>query len=452
MRPDFPFRPTSLPFFYGWVILAASTLGIAMSIPGQTMGVSVFTDHLIAATGLSRLEISHAYLLGTIASGLMLPYGGTLVDRFGVRRTVVAACLGLAGTLVFLASSDRLAQQIAGGLPGLSAGLVAWLSLVTGFTGIRFCGQGMLTLVSRTMLGRWFERRRGLVSAISGPFVSFSFAAAPLLLSLWIARAGWRDAWIEMAVVVGLGMGGLGWLLFRDTPEECGLRMDGDGAPTAAELARPAPVNRDFTRAEALRTAAFWLVTLGIGSQALVGTGITFHIVDLGAEAGLSEAQAVSIFLPIAVVSTLVGLAAGVALDRFAVRYLMMLMMAGQAVMFFGMAHQEEPWLRLAAIVGWGIAGGCYGPLTVAALPGFFGRTHLGAIQGMMMMCLVIASALGPSALALFKAALGSYAPGLYAMIALPAAVFLAAPFTRDPQQRRPVEQDGTTSGDPPPS
>jgi sugar phosphate permease len=282
--------------------------------------------------------------------------------------------------------------------------------------------------------------------------VSFSFAAAPLLLSLWIARAGWREAWVEMAVVVGVGMGGLGWLLFRDTPEECGLRMDGDGAPSAAELARPAPVNRDFTRAEALRTAAFWLVTLGIGSQALVGTGITFHIVDLGAEAGLSEAQAVSIFLPIAVVSTLVGLAAGVALDRFAVRYLMMLMMAGQAVMFFGMAHQEEPWVRLAAIVGWGIAGGCYGPLTVAALPGFFGRTHLGAIQGMMMMCLVIASALGPSALAAFKAAMGSYAPGLYAMIALPVAVFLAAPFTGDPQQRRPAEQDGATSGDPPPS
>jgi MFS family permease len=448
VRADFPFRPASLPFFYGWVILAVSTLGIAMSIPGQTMGVSVFTDHLIAATGLSRLEISNAYLVGTIASGLLLPYGGTLVDRLGVRRIVLAACLGLAITLVFLASSDRVARTVADGVPGLPVGLAGWAALALGFTGIRFCGQGMLTLVSRTMLGRWFERRRGLVSAVSGPFVSFAFASAPLLLSLWIARVGWRGAWIEMAVVVGVGMGGLGWLLFRDSPEECGLRMDGDGAPAALDRGTTVPPPRDFTRAEALRTAAFWLVTLGIGSQALVGTGITFHIVDLGAEAGLSEASAVSIFLPMAVVSTLVGLAAGAAIDRFAVRYLMMFMMAGQAVMFFGMAHQDQPALRLAAILGWGIAGGCYGPLTVAALPGFFGRTHLGAIHGVMMMCLVIASALGPSALAGFKAAFGSYTPGLYAMIALPLGVFVAAPFTGDPRQRS--DPGGATSEAPP--
>ena len=248
--------------------------------------------------------------------------------------------------------------------------------------------------------------------------------------------------------MVAVCMGGLGWLLFRDTPEECGLRMDGDGGRALDPQGSPIPPRRDFTRGEALRTAAFWLVTVGIGNQAMVGTAITFHIVDLGAEAGLSEANAVAIFLPIAVVSTLVGLAAGVALDRVAVRYVMMFMMAGQAVMFFGMAHQDEPWLRLVAIVGWGMASGCYGPLTVAALPGFFGRTHLGAIQGVMMMCLVIASALGPSALAAFKASFGSYAPGLHFMIALPLVVFVAAPFTRDPQQR-PEEPSGATTEGP---
>lgn len=50
-----------------------------------------------------------------------------------------------------------------------------------------------------------------------------------------------------------------------------------------------------------------------------------------------------------------------------------------------------------------------------------------------MMMCLVIASALGPSALAAVKDVFGSYGPGLYALTALPAAVLLAAPFVRDP-------------------
>lgn len=443
MRADFPFRPAALPFFYGWVIVAASTLGIVMSVPGQTMGVSVFTDHLLAATGLSRLELSNAYLVGTVLSGLALPLGGSWLDRLGARRTIVLASLGLAGTLCFAANADRMAARLADTIPALTAPVAALVLLALSFTGIRFMGQGMLTLTSRTMMARWFERRRGLTAAISGPFVNFSFAAAPLLLSWWISRAGWRGAWLEMAAVVAIVMGGLGWLLFRNDPESCGLRMDGDapdpnegGSAEAGALSASNP-SADFTRSEALGTAAFWLVTLGIGSQAMVGTGITFHIVDLGAEMGLSESQAVAIFLPIAFVTVPVGFLAGAAVDRFPVRRLIMVMMAAQALMFGAVAHLGDPLLRIFAIAGWGIAGGFYGPLTAAALPNFFGRTHLGAIQGAMMSAIVIASALGPSALAALRDVFDSYVPGLYLMIAIPAVVFIAAPFTRDPRHPR---------------
>jgi OFA family oxalate/formate antiporter-like MFS transporter len=442
MQPDFPFRPASLPFFYGWVILGVSTLGIAMSIPGQTMGVSVFTDHLIGATGLSRLELSNAYLLGTLSSGLLLPYGGTLLDRFGARRLIVFVCLGLAGTLVYLANVDHLARQATAPL-GLEGTTAAWLALALGFLFVRFSGQGMLTLLCRNMQAQWFERRRGLISAISGPVVNFAFAGAPLLLALWIARAGWRGAWTEMALVVAIGMGVIGWLTFRDTPEECGLAPDGAQAGADAEINREGlemaaePLeSEDFTRAQALRTGAFWLVTLGIGNQALVGTGITFHIVDIGAEAGLSEVAAVAIFVPIAITSASLGFLAGAAIDRYPIPRLMMVMMVGQLIMFAGTANLSDPVLRVVAIGGWGLASSFYGPLTVAALPAFFGRTHLGSIQGVLMMCLVIASALGPSALALAKDSLGSYGPGLYGLMILPAGVLLACPWVQSPRRR----------------
>jgi MFS family permease len=434
MRADFPFRPAALPFYYGWVILAVSTVGIVMSVPGQTMGVSVFTDSLLDATGLSRLELSNAYLAGTVLSGLLLPTGGRLADRFGVRSGVIFACVGLGLVLVFLSRVDRVADAASAG--GVPAGVAAWACLAVGFTGIRFTGQGMLTLVSRTMLARWFERRRGLVSSLTGPVTSVAFAGAPLVLALWVERAGWRGAWLEMALVVGAGMGVLGWLLYRESPEDCGLVIDG-GAETGADGApAPAPVRHDFTRGEALRTAGFWLVTLGIANHAMVGTGLAFHIVDIGAEAGLDRAAAVAIFLPIAMVSVPTGLAAGAAVDRFPMRYLMMAMMVGQAVMFGFAGHLDDPLTRAACIAGWGFSAGFYGPLTVAALPNFFGRTHLGAIQGVMMMCLVIASALGPSTLAAIKNAFGSYAPGLHLLALLPLFVFVAAPFTRDPQAK----------------
>lgn len=431
MRPDFPVRPAAFPFFYGWVVLVVSTLGIMMSVPGQTIGVSVFTDHLLDATGLSRLSLSNAYLVGTVASGLALPIGGTWVDRFGARATVVAACLGLAASLCFLAGSDRIAAA----LPGAAPQAAAFAVLTFGFAGIRFSGQGMLTMVSRTMVGRWFARGRGLVAAVSGPFVSFSFSAAPLGLQLVIGALGWRGAWVAIALAVGAGMSAIGWTFYRDNPEQCGLRMYGDSDADRTSADAPPPL-REFTRPEALRSAAFWLVSLAIGNQAMIGTGITFHITNIGAEFGMDATAAVAIFLPIAVVSTGLGFGVGYLVDRVAVRHLVVAMMIGQIGMFAGMAHFGDAAVRIATIASWGLSSAFYGPLTVAALPGFFGRQHLGAIQGAQMMVIVIASALGPTLLAALHALFGSYRPGFYWVTLFPVAVALWAPFTRDPQQR----------------
>ena len=101
-RADFPFSPAGFPVFYGWAILVASVLRVLTSIPGQTIGVSFFTDHLIAATELSRLALANAYLVGTLTSGCLLPFGGKLLDRLGARRVVVLAAVGLGITLAYL--------------------------------------------------------------------------------------------------------------------------------------------------------------------------------------------------------------------------------------------------------------------------------------------------------------------------------------------------------------
>jgi hypothetical protein len=308
--------------------------------------------------------------------------------------------------------------------------------LTLGFLGLRFSGQGVLTLTCRTMLGRWFERRRGLVSSISAPFASFAFASSPVLLASWVANSGWRGAWLEMALVVGIGMALFGWLFFRESPEDCGLEIDGGPsvATPPSENRETAPGRRDFTRSEAIRTTAFWVVTLGVSNHAMVGTGIALHIVDLGAEAGLSETAALGIFLPVTLISIPTGIVMGMAVDRFPMRFLIMGMMFGQVLMFGLAPHLGDPRLYWLCIAGWGFSGGFYSPLTVAALPNFFGRTHLGSIQGVMMMVIVIASALGPALLAAAKVSFGSYGPGLHLLAFLPLGLFFVAPFTRNPE------------------
>ncbi|MEO0768669.1 MAG: MFS transporter [Cyanobacteria bacterium J06649_4] len=419
-HPNVPFAPAKFPIFYGWAILVASILGVLTSIPGQTIGVSVFTDHLIDATGLSRLQLANAYLVGTVTSGCLLPFGGKLLDRLGARRVAVLAAIGLGLTLCYLAACDRISLFFGTFLP-LSATVIATVLLIAGFISLRFCGQGMLTMTSRTMLGKWFDKRRGQVSGLEGIFVAFGFAAAPYFFSLAIAQLGWRGTWLSLAAFVGLGMSALGWLLFRDNPEICGLRMDGVGEQKKEEiLAVGDPEKKTekiwgVTRRQALATLAFWAVTLAFMSQALSVTGITFNIVSIGEEMGIAEVDMVRIFVPIAVVSTAVGYGVGLACDRIRIQYIFIFMMVSQAIGIAALANLDIPWMIVPTVVGLGISGGCFGTLSTVVLPKFFGRAHLGAISGVQMMAIVIASALGPSLLANSKSLTGSYTGGLYA-------------------------------------
>jgi len=234
LDPNVPFRPARAPLFYGWIILGLGCLGVIASIPGQTIGVGAFTDHLLTATGLARTGLSDAYFVGTLLSGCLMPYGGTILDRIGARLLMVAASIGLATMLVFMSQVDRLAAL----LPWLSQAGSAWVALCIGFFGIRFFGQGLLTLVSRTMVGRWFHRHRGRATALMGVIISFSFSLSPRLLTAMTDTIGWRTSWLWLALAIGVGVTLVGWLLARDHPEECGLHMDGD-APATRTASRP---------------------------------------------------------------------------------------------------------------------------------------------------------------------------------------------------------------------
>ncbi len=429
LNPNRPINPSRSPVFYGWVILGWATIGVIMSIPGQTMGVSVFSDHLLQATGLSRVGLANAYLVGTLASGLLLPFGGRLLDRFGARLTAMGASLALGVALVTLSRIDHLARSVS------NSEWVMLAALAVAFSLLRFSGQGMLTLASRNMVPKWFERRRGLASGIFSVFVNLGFSFAPVALAALIATAGgWREAWMGLALACGVGMTLGAWVFYRDNPEECGLRMDGaaaidprDGGET--DVTDP----RRYTLRQALRTGSFWAVTLGISIQSALVTGVTFHIVDLGAEAGLTQAQAVGLFPPIAVISILTGLLSGAATDRFPLRPIVFLLLAGEALGYFSLTRLDEAPYKLATIVGLGIASGCFGSLATVATAKLFGRLHLGAISSAQMSSLVLSSALGPSFLALSREHFGSYGPALTAGSMLPFVVLAIALLSRDP-------------------
>ncbi len=421
-----PFDPRRAPFYYGWVVVVAGTIGAIASLPGQTAGVSVFTDDLIATTGLTRLQLAIAYLIGTGTSGVLLGAGGRAIDRYGSRIVALGAVVGLASTMLGLSVVGPMSTPV---------GLIV---MSIGFGCLRFSGQGLLTLASRTMVAQWFDRRRGLVTAVSSAFVSFSFAAAPALLLVLIDVDGFRTAWRVMAIVLVVVVGTVIVVFYRVSPEAAGIEIDGRGRtamPAAGDeqahlVDRPAVVvgtDADATRFQALRDIRFWALTIPVAALSSTGTAITFHIVDLGAELGLTDDEIVRVFVPIAFISVPVTLSTGWLVDRVTPLTIAAVMAGAQLVMYPMVGMLDTTWGAVIAIVTWGISQGCFSSLTSAAIPKVFGRRHLGAVSGAQMSAMVIGSAIGPAFFALIQSLTGGYRPALWISAVIPAVGLMLA-------------------------
>lgn len=403
-------------------MVVVGAVGMAASAPGQTAGVSVFTDDLIETTGLTRLQLAVAYLFGTGASGVMLPKAGRAIDRFGSRIVAVAAAVGLAATVTGL--------SLVGPMPVV----VGMTVMSIGFGCLRFTGQGLLTLASRTMISQWFERRRGVVTASASVVFSFLLSISPALFLVLIEIDGYRWAWRLIALFL-VGAAVLFAVFFRDSAETSGLMIDGGGRLEAGPTVQLGS-DDDLTRGEAVRDPRFWAITLPVIALASTATALTFHIVDVGRELGLDETEMVRIFVPIAMVSVPVTLIAGWLVDRTSPLSLAGLASAVQIAMYLTVGHLDRPLAAGIAIVCWGVAQGCFAALTSAALPRLFGRRHLGAIGGVQMGVVVVASAVGPALFAVIESVTDSYRPALWASAVVPVAGVALSVV----QIRRPVE------------
>ncbi len=390
---NFPFAPASFPFFYGWMIVIVSTLGIIMSLPGQTMGVGPFNVFLARDLHLTINDLTTAYMYGTLGSAALLPWVSPLFDRFGSRVMVVVSSLSLGATLLYLSRCDQLARAVEAWFE--SSWAAQFAVMTTGFFLVRFWGQGVLTIVTRNMLGKWFDRRRGMATAISGVFVSGTFAYSPsFVLDLMGEDKNWSRAW-EFFAIACVIWAFLGWVFYRDNPEECGLKMDGPNDDERPQAIAP-PMLHEFGTFEALKTYAFWGSALPLALYALLGTAVTFHLISIGELHGLDASDSVGVYRPMTAVAISINLVGGWLSDRVRTRWLLVALLLGQAVGCFGLMHFGEVYGHVLLVAGFGLASVLFPLLMTIVWPRFFGRTHLGAISGMNMAMSVAGGALGP--------------------------------------------------------
>ncbi len=438
-HPEFPLRPRAFPFFYGWVVALVATVGVCASMPGQTIGVGVFKTRLMDALGLSSMQLSVAYMFGTFISAMFLGMGGRFFDRFGGRKALVYSTLAMGSVLIGLSGIDRI-SVLAGQVPLLNVWtwLPPFVCLSIGFGLLRFTGQGMVTLSSRAILGKWFDKRRGAVVALSGAVVSFFFSGAPMGLEYLIRLFGWQGAWFLLALVSLLLLVPLFWVFTRDNPEECGLLMDGGLSGKARRVNLDSLIHRDYTRREASRTFAFWAFNSMLALSSLTVTAYTFHVLAIAEELGLTADYLLKLFVPTAVVSVLAGFLLSWLTDLSFVRikYLLMVMALSSAVAYGCVGFGAYPAIGWLHILSYGIAGGCFMSLASIVWPRFFGRAHLGAISGLFLSVNVIASALGPFLFNLGEMLYGAYRYGFIVCSVVAALLAVGALWADNPQRK----------------
>ncbi len=415
ISPNIPFAPAKIRPFYGWIIVLVGVVGVLMSMPGQTVGVSAFTEHLLREFNLSRDQFSFAYMLGTILSSLFLTKAGKIYDKVGVRPVAIAAsfCMGI--SLLFLSRSDIIAKKISF-LPNY---FVSISILILGFFSIRFFGQGVLTMVSRNMIAKWFVRKRGLVVGVSGILVSFSFSSTPVILNSLINLLGWRGTWVMCGIVAVFVFTIIAFIFFRDNPEDCGLLPDGDKT-LEKEKHHIHNVNKQFTLKEARKTYSFWIFSLSLSMCSLYFTGLTFHVASVFENAGMATDRAFLIFLPASVISIFGRAVGGWIADKIKLKFLLAAFLLGLIISSVSVMFLESETIIslvfiklrvsvLTLIIGNGILSGLFALILSMIWPTYFGREHLGAISGLNMSMLVFFSAIGPWIFSQSLTRFGSY-------------------------------------------
>lgn len=398
-----------LPFYYGWVNLLMAAMAMVATLPGRSVGIGLITEPLIADLGITRLGFGEMNFWATLLGASFNLLCGPAIDRFGVRSvvTITLAALGF----VLLAFSNVVAASM----------LLLLLILTRGL------GQSALSVVSLTIIGKWFVRRLSTAMGIFSVLISIVFAAVILLTQNQVLALGWRPTWAGLGWIL-IGASVLAFILVRRSPESVGLAPDTDIKSKSEEK-----TSIGFTLKGALKTPAFWVFAVGSGLYNLVIAGVLLFNQSILQQLGFDETvfrNAMAMFM----ITGLGGnILAGWLARKWSLGKLMsiaMLLMIIYLVLFPYLKTVGQA-LGHAGLLGF--AGGVIAVLFFTAWGKVFGRPHLGKIQGAAQVFTVFASAVGPWFLAYVFEKTGSYEPAFYVLAPAIAVVAIAGWFVRIP-------------------
>lgn len=429
MRGEGRKRPRDL--FYGWRIVGIGVV-IQILIGGLMMqSFGAYAAVLRDDFGWSKTLFSFAFSVTRVESGILGPLQGWLIDTLGPRKMMRAGLVMLGvGFLLFSQIDTQWHFFVSYLLMAIGASVGGFMTLT-------------VTIVN------WFERRRATAMAIMGMGMAIGGLLVPIVV-LSMEEFGWRETAFGsglLVLFVGLPLS----QVIRTRPEDIGIGVDGkplDVPATAGGVAAVGPPARDgdYTVREALRTGAFWYLSLGHASALLVVSAVMVHLVlHINEQLGYSLGTA-AIVIAVMTAAQIVGMLFGGLLgDRFNKRYIVFVAMIAHSVALLILAWATALWMVFLFAVLHGTAWGARGPLTQALRADYFGRKSFGKIMGFSSMIMMVGMTAGPIVAGVLADSTGTYKLG-FTILALMAGVgsvfFLLAKPPRRPGETVSVEDE----------
>ena len=351
---------------FGFLVALSSSFG-------QTFFIGVFGPELRAEFGLSHGDWSLVFMVGTLASAVVLPWSGRLIDHIDLRVFTGAVYVGLAAACFVTAIVNHVTVLI----------FAVFL--------LRQFGQGLMSHMSVTSMVRYFDADRGKAISLGAVGFSAGQSVLPFAAVLAIAAVGWRPTYAAMGVVLLVAvMPGALWLLMGHG-ERHQRHLD--------VLARPAldqAAGRQWTRAEVLRDPRFYVLLVGIEASAVIATALLFHQLHLADVKGWTHGWITGNYVVYAVANLATVVVAGRLVDRIGALRLVPLHLGPLVFGLVVVAAFDAPLWASLYLLATGVTIGLAFTSVSAMWAEMYGVRNIGAIKGVVSAALVFASALGP--------------------------------------------------------
>lgn len=377
------------PIYYGWYIALALAITETVSFGVIFYAFSVFITPMEAELGWSRAEISGAFSLMWLITGIFAFPVGYWLDKHGPRLLMTLGSIGATVMVLLWSRATTLPEFV----------------VVMALLG--FCGAAVLYEPAFTVIAAWFVNKRGRAMAVLTFIAGFASTIFVPLADALLVVHGWRGAVFILGVLLGVITIPLHALVLRRRPRDLGLEPDGEARAAAQDDGETIKLGAVFS------SRFFWILTMAFALSTLCIAAVRVHFVPLLISMDIHPSRAAVASGAIGVMQV-VGRVIFAAVEwRFSSKTMAIGVFVLLAVALATLLLGSSPLLIVVFIALYGMAVGCNTLIRPLIVADTYGTAFYGRIGSTMVFFLTLAGTAAPFAAGIIYDLFNSYNPML---------------------------------------